>query len=328
MYHSPANLITLIFQSKNGFAMLRIHLLNGTFFLMISSFSSFAQEPWHIIPFQLASKLIHVQAVVDGQNGVFIFDTGIPGLILNNKYYKGIRSSQTITNIYDQKIHTETKEVQLQLGVLNQKTEAQITNLQTLEQATGFSIHGLLGVNLFKKNEIVINFFNKEIHLYALDKKGDRLVNKDPYLMPGERCKFRMKGHLPYIVGKICGRKLILALDTGATVNLLYPTLKKKFKSCLMNIRQRNLVGIGQRSQTVTGAIVSLMQIGALECTNMETYFYLPGELNYSLDGGFLNGILGYEFLHQFRTAINFHKREIYLWDKTALELEMLVTKN
>ena len=40
------------------------------------------------VPFKNAGRLIIVQAMVDGQKGNFIFDTGAPDLILNSNHFE------------------------------------------------------------------------------------------------------------------------------------------------------------------------------------------------------------------------------------------------
>jgi hypothetical protein len=307
--------------------MLRIDLLFVIACLIFSRLSISAQEQIHVIPFLELYKVIFVKATVDGQNGYFIIDTGVPDLILNKKYFQGYDSREKLTGVNNYWTKVQFKKVRLQLGIIDQETEARVTNLQAIEEGRAFPIHGLLGVNLFKDHEIVINYFDKKIHLYPLDRRGERLLDNDPYLAPTETLEFYLRDHLPCIQGKIGKIRLHLALDTGASVNLLDPISLKKLRPYLTNIRQAKVVGIDGVSQAVSTAKLSSLQVGVLHCADMETYFYLPDEFQNEWTGH-LDGLLGYEFLHQFRTTINFRKREIRLWDKAALEQEMLTKKN
>lgn len=54
--------------------------------------------------------------------------------------------------------------------------------------------------------------------------------------------------------------------------------------------------------------------IDQLACAPMTTAFVSLAAWNISVPGPGADGMLGYEFLHQYKVMIHFKRKELYLW--------------
>ena len=75
---------------------------------------------------------------------------------------------------------------------------------------------------------------------------------------------------------------------------------------------------MGSEAREATFARLSGVRTTVQEVAEMNTAFTKLDQYNQHVVGPQADGILGYEFLQQFREAINFKKREVYLWEKAS----------
>lgn len=162
-----------------------------------------------------------------------------------------------------------------------------------------------------------------------MDKDGARksayFLHKDAL----DTVQFYNARQMPILKIAIGGRSLSLGLDTGAGINLLDEALLPHLESHFIHHGSSDLAGISGEYYKLKKVKIRSAQVGKLYCEPMKTLFTplsqfqkIAKEQNMHLDG-----ILGYEFLQQFRVAINFPKKEIYLWDKAKLEEQLAMRK-
>ena len=134
-----------------------------------------------IIPFSRAGNLILIKAKADNIEGSFILDTGAPGLILNMTYFRDYpytepshgENSGGITGSVTDNGRTEVKK--FSFGAVNYyKVTADRINLGHIENSKGIKIFGLMGVQLFKQFEMIIDYENSVIHLHHITKKDGK----------------------------------------------------------------------------------------------------------------------------------------------------------
>lgn len=284
-------------------------------FLMVS-FNNPLQGSYTSIPFQLMGKLIIIQASVDGQLGNFILDTGISDLLLNSRYFEGDQSGERFDGLNGQGGNIELSRPALQIGNQNWgRVNARIIPMSTIERSKGIRIHGLLGTNIFRKFTLLIDYRKNELQLYPLDRKGyNSVFAQGP--PPNEVLTFKYKGGTPLIELQVGDMKLKLTLDTGAEVNLFASKYLDELGSLINQRRQQRFYGFGHEGQKATFVSLSGVQTSLREVAEMNTAFASLDHYNRHVIGPKTDGILGYEFLQQFRVAINFKKREVYLWEK------------
>lgn len=274
-----------------------------------------------IIPFKVVRNLMVIHATVNGQSGNFIFDTGVPGMVLNARYFQGNTNfggdCSGFQFIAGTSGDCKGNPVQMHLGELSIRGYAAVVDLKSMEQKKRMNILGMLGLQALKRYEIVLDYQLEEIQLYELDRKGNR---KDPedYLLPDESLGFRTLEHIPYIPASVNGRELRLGIDTGAEYNILSNEVNDKIKAVVEDWQPKTMVALGGTAQTVASGRVTSVEIGQQQLPGMQTLFTPLHHLN-QLSGPDIHGLLGQEFLQYFRTAFNFKRKEIYLWKKDDL---------
>ncbi|MEB2779761.1 pepsin/retropepsin-like aspartic protease family protein [Algoriphagus sp. C2-6-M1] len=273
------------------------------------------------IPFEIAGKMILLKATVGGETGNFILDTGVSDLLLNSKYFKGKPGSKVFYGINGEIGQLAVSHVTLQIDE-NQwnNVYAEVIPMQALEDSKGFPIHGLIGTTVFRQYLLLIDFDRLEIELQSYEKNGEStgiLIGG----LPNEILPFKYKGGTPLVTVYAGEKELKLTIDTGAEINLFADKLLSELGSQLEQMRQRSVGGLGQVVNVTTVGILKGLRMESLFLADMNTAFSSLTHYNIYAGGPEADGILGYEFLSQFRVAFNFKKREIYLWKREPVLL-------
>lgn len=314
--------------------MLRLSFLFGIFL----SFSPFtvasSQVDRIVIPFRTIGKTIVIQGSVDGQVGNLIIDTGIPRMVLNKRYAESARlfSPKEIEGFQSANGSVQNNGMSLvflDIQAYSARIAADVLDLKPIERQKRMNILGIVGLNLFRKYEFEIDFFSKEIRLYRLGRKGTRRILA-PQALPSQTLSFQFEDHLPIITANLNGEALQLGLDTGAEMNLISAKFFEGSSHQFKNVQTKILMDLtGERITTLSAQMAGL-QVGTLDLPAMHAIF-IPLNTRYGGIGSKnLDGLLGYEFFQHFRVAINFKKRQVYLWDAKAIEnmQEVDVAKN
>ena len=110
------------------------------------------------------------------------------------------------------------------------------------------------------------------------------------------------------------GQFLQFGFDSGSATNILDLKKSAEFEDCMHLLGEIKLTGFGEATQTCMVAQICDIELGEIRCKPMKTLLLPLKKLNRVLPGPPLDGIIGYEFIRQYRTAINFKKNEIYVW--------------
>lgn len=270
------------------------------------------------VPFFTVGHSILLGATIDGREGFVILDTGAPMLILNTQHFSGSRdlsAGQPASGLDGPVQSTATTHATLQLGDLTWKKEyARLYDLTHLEAAKKVTILGLLGTDLFRDFELVIDAATHQLHFFRLDPQGRPLDPDSAWTAPDLVLPFKRKGHLPYVEAGVGDQRLRLAIDSGAGVAVLRrdrQALLRPFLEAAKTIRVR---GIGGDSQSLPTLWLHGLTLGDLPFPPQKVVLTHLRSINQLLGGPELDGLLGFEFLRHYRTAINFKKRQIRLW--------------
>lgn len=303
--------------------MKRQSIFIGIFSILLPLTAVFTQTDLIVIPFRAVGKAILIQGSVDGHIGNLIIDTGIPKMLLNKTYLGGNaklfrnQESAGFQSLNGASQNAGMSLVFLEIQDFSIKTSAEVVDLKTVERQKGMNILGVLGIDLFRKYEFEIDFFSKEIRLYRLDKKGVRRL-LEPQALPTQTLALGFHGHLACVTANLNGAALQLGLDTGAEFNVLPSKVFQKSSDQFKNVQNKTLLDLNGTRLSAFSAQTTGLQIGALDLPPLTSLFVLLGAHYGSLDGKNIHGLLGYEFFQHFRVAINFKKRQVYLWDAEA----------
>lgn len=271
------------------------------------SLNEYLHADYEQIPFTLSHGLIHLRAVRNGQAGVYLLDTGAPGLVINQKPAEGatlagLSCAGSISVGQTRVDQFSWAERQLQA------VEAYALDLSHLEAYAGHQIAGLIGYTLFADRTLLIDFQRQLLTL--LDPRRVRL---DQWGKPRLRLPLQMEGHLPIVEIELGGRTLRFGLDTGAEANLLDSSAAAFIEqACLTALEPEEVQGLDQSVQRVESVIWHDFPLAGQTFSGK----FLLTDLSHlgAAGEGPIDGLLGYAFLSRFKVAINYPESYLLLW--------------
>lgn len=274
-----------------------------------------------LLPFNRVGNLILLKAKVDTTEGNFILDTGAPYLVLNLTYFRDypieVQADGQQTSISGRgDFIYKTKIGQLSFGTMNfHKIEADVTNLGNIENAKGLKILGLLGLELFRQCELIVDFEKSQIHLHRIGKK-ESATYSHPVLndtskyrtFPIDFTKDRMT-----TTTVVAGKKLKLVIDCAAESSILDSRLPDKILELITITRRVKLTGPGNSKVDALYGNLASMKMGTQQIENLPVTII---NLAYTCftDDMCINGVLGFDFLSQHKIGFNFVNRKMYIW--------------
>jgi hypothetical protein len=274
-----------------------------------------------IIPFSRAGNLILIKAKVDSTEGNFILDTGCPGLVLNLTYFRnypttfhGEEEQAGITGISSSVSRTIVKE--LTLGTIHYfKAEADVLNLGHIENSKGVKILGLLGMQLFKQCEMIIDYEKNLIYLHHIARKESATYKHEmlkdssvytvfPIDITDNRILFKTE---------LAGKKLKLVIDCAAESNILDSRLPNKvFEQITINQRVL-LTGSGNKKVEALYGNLNQLKIGNRVIDNLPVVITNLEKTCFSFDGC-VDGVLGFDFMSLHKIGFNFVNNKMFIW--------------
>ncbi len=274
-----------------------------------------------IIPFTRAGNLIIIKAKVDTTEGNFILDTGAPNLVLNITYFRNlpvqIQSDQEqngISGSASPRIQAEVN--QLTMGPITyNKLDADLISLGHIENVKGIKILGLIGLELFRKFEMIIDYEKNIIYLHLISKKESKYYHHEmledtsaysivPFNIIDNKIITRLE---------IAGVKLRFIIDCGAETSLLDSRLPEKIFDNVSIGRRVKLTGSNDKKIEALYGDLKNMRVGNQEIGNLPV-------LITNLEKSCLSyisctdGILGFNFLSLHKIGFNFVTRKMYIW--------------
>lgn len=291
------------------------HRLIGTLIVVCLLMShNIAAQQAITLPFRLVDKLIVVEARVEGQTGFFILDTGIEQLVLNRQYFTGRPGSTQLVSPLGGSVRVEDHYTRLRMGdALFKDVYAQVVPLASLERAKDQVIHGLIGTRIFRDYELLVDLSARQLTLFPLDRQGESGYY---YLTePADTIAFRWKGFLPCLAARLGDQALDLILDTGAEISLI---AHKQAQALRTHVQAQNrstqLVSIGNGQESAEVNVLQSLHLDSWACPPLRLFFGSVKLYKRERYGPIVDGLIGYEALSPYQWAINFKKREIYVW--------------
>lgn len=260
------------------------------------------------IPIQTVNGMILVRAEMDGEEGLFILDTGAPRMVVNSQELTGnALSASSYSTTFD--IQSIIIEQFKWADVDVRHMEALVLDISHLERSTNRKILGMIGYNALTDREVMVDYDRGELLIYPARKNSVHRMAEPRMTIP-----FTLQGHLPVINVEICGRVLHFGLDTGAGTNLI----DRKYFDQLpaesyTNLHLEEIQGLDQAVNMAQTADIKNTIIAGKGIPDMEYLFTDLSHLGPN-SGIAIDGILGYEFFHRFRFSINYQKQKIYVW--------------
>lgn len=275
-----------------------------------------------VIPFTRAGNLILIKARIDSLEGNFILDTGAPHLVLNMTYFRDYTPSRHIsaeesggiTGTASSLAPTDIGE--LSMGPIHySKIIADRVNLGHIENSRGVKILGLLGVQLFKRFEMIIDYENSLLYLHLIGRK-EASTYQSPQLSDPETYHtfpINIQDHKLLTNVHVGGKKLIFVIDTGAESNVLDSRLPDRIFENVAITRRVVLRGSGTSEVEALYGNISNMKMGNLAISSLPVLVTNLEKLCFSYDRC-IDGMLGFDFLSMQKIGFNFVRNKMYIW--------------
>jgi predicted aspartyl protease len=273
------------------------------------------------IPFTRAGNLIIVKARVDTTEGNFILDTGAPNLVLNITYFR----DYPITQNHDEEqtsiagstpTTSKTKVKSFNLGTLDYNNlEADLTDLGHIENVKGLKVLGLLGLELFRQCEMIIDYEQSLIYLHRIGKKEAKQYQ---HVMLNESAAYKtlpieLSNNRIFLNTTMEGKKLKFVVDCAAESNVLDSRLPNKILDNVTITKRVVLMGSNNRKVDALYGDLQKLKIDGEEVGNLPVLVTNLEETCFSYSGC-VDGVLGFDFLSLHKVGFNFVKRKMYIW--------------
>lgn len=269
------------------------------------------------IPFQLVNRLIVVDAQIGELKGKFLLDTGAEKMLLNLRYFEPNTLKRDRAWVGVMGIETSIFQKEIERLYLAQTFfpdhQIHFLDLSHIEKKRKIKLLGVIGYDILSKFEFLIDFNKKEVILYRLDKKGAPFGQEPQKREPIDSMTFELVKHLVILQASLGGRRLQMALDSGAEYNLLEKRVSKKVLAHFEAGAPLQLTTASAENIKVHSGTLHRLNCGPFENLSMRTLLINMDSITKSV-GIKIDGILGYEFLKQMAIAVNYKKKKLYFF--------------
>ncbi|MGU3376992.1 retropepsin-like aspartic protease [Chryseobacterium sp. M5A1_1a] len=262
--------------------------------------------------------LILVNADLNGSKRKFLLDSGLGSdLILNSevRHIGRLKDSENHLN----GIGGESENLQTTwinsfswMGINFKKTQVGALPLSNIINNENDDFAGIIGFSAFSNYQLTLDYrcnilkATKEKDLAKEAKENGELLTT---------ILFKFEQHMPVFDVDINGFKYKMALDTGATINLINMKHFKNLETTIVDLKESNVNGISGKTTSKKG-FIKHTKINNINYDNMMYCFDSSSLKNLNTKYGLgIDGILGYEFLKQNITVVDFISKEIRVYD-------------
>jgi hypothetical protein len=202
------------------------------------------------------------------------------------------------------------------LGTINYiKARADLISLAHIENSKGLKILGLLGMQLFKQCEMIIDYDKSVIHLRHIKRKEASSYKHEMLNDPSSYKTLPIDIIDDRIIAQteLAGKKLRLVIDCGAESSVLDSRLPNKIFENVDITGRVMLTGTGNsKVEALTGDLKG-MKIGDQYFSSLPVLITNLEKTCFSYNGC-VDGVLGYDFLASKKIGFNFMNRKMYIW--------------
>lgn len=273
------------------------------------------------MPFNKIGGLILIKGKVDDLEGNFILDTGAPHLVLNLVYFRhypievASQEQQSSMSGIGQYIN-RTRLRRFAMGAAQYfHYDADLTDLGHLENSKGIKILGLIGMDLLRQMEMIIDYEQNLIHFHRVGRKegsnyqSQHLQADAAFTMQG----FEISQNQVITGMEIAGRKMRFVFDSGAETHILDSRLPDKVYEQASILGKINVKGTGSKTVEALRANVTGMKLGNEALPTLPFLIANLEQTCFAQNMG-VHGVLGLEFLKLRKIGFNFVTRKMYIW--------------
>jgi hypothetical protein len=273
------------------------------------------------VPFKVNENLMLVEAAINGELKTFIFDSGSPRLILNLVHYgeQAVENERKYSSL--EGVHGSINSLDIVTvgefdfhGIQMKDQKVLAADLSHLETTLETPLAGLVGYEIFKDYDLLYNYSTNTLRLIQPDQTRN-FISALGTKLSASVIPFELKQHIPLIEVTISDQTLLLGLDSGASTNLLAKNWFDTLKAKRSKHTQTTLTGADGNDQVVLKADLSSLRIGKASYDSIPTVFKDIDNLK-SAYGEKMEGLIGYEILHQQVTLVSYSQEMLFLFTK------------
>ena len=291
-------------------------------FLFLTPVALLADNPFLMVAdsyrmsFQEINKLVVVEAVLDGQRGYFILDTGIGTLTLNESrcnYEESISQFNKVSDVNGKRDKAEGVVVGTFEwgGLLAHDFQAPLLNMESLEKILKIELLGLIGYDVIRDMELFIDYDAKVLVQHRLSQDG-RPISTVAGEMPTHQIPFVMEGHLPVMRARVGELALRMGWDSAATINMMNRKYRRDLPEDSRKLLRIPYGGVLSSNRAPFIAVDAIniddqfsVMAWRMACTPMR--HFSKRDIN-------IDGLIGADLLRLGCLSINYQRQEIYLW--------------
>jgi hypothetical protein len=193
--------------------------------------------------------------------------------------------------------------------------EADLANLGHIENTRGVKILGLLGVELFKQCEMIIDYEKNLIYVHYIGRKEEKTYQHE-MLKDTEGYRsfpIDITDNRIMVATEMAGKKLKFVIDCAAESNVIDSRLPDKIFDNVEITRRVVLKGVNNRDVDALYGDLKNMKINNQDIGTLPVLITNLANTCFSY-AGCVDGILGFDFLSLHKIGFNFVKRKMYIW--------------
>jgi hypothetical protein len=284
--------------------------------------TAYADSVTTIIPFTKVGNLMVVRGRADTTEGNFVLDTGAPYLVLNITYFRHYPQTehhdaeQISVNGGEGRTVFQTTIRSFHLGEMSHyNLSADLVPLGHIENVRGIKILGLLGIELFRQCEMIIDFEKSLIYLHRIGKKESSSYR---HAMLKEESSYQtipidLMDNRIVAQTELAGRKMKFIIDCAAESNLLHSKQPEAVYDLITITRRVLLTGSGTKKAEALYGDLKGLKIGGRELSTLPVLITNLENTCFSYNGC-IDGVLGFDFLSLHKIGFNFVSRKMYIW--------------
>jgi hypothetical protein len=268
-------------------------------------------EKFITIPFELVRGGILVEAEINGKQGVFLFDTGAPTLILNSGKQKGEGAAMvSISESYE--AFALRVACFRWAGIELKDLEALVFDMSHLEAYYDRDLRGVIGFRVFADRELLLDVGKQKIHVSQVPDLPFSDVARVEQVIP-----FSMQGHLPVFEVQLGDSTFRFGFDSGSSGNLIDPKVLTVFPdSGSWDVRERKLHGFSSKPSLVPMVTLPILDVGQFRQVEME---FLVVDFSHIVENGLaIDGLFGLPFVQDRLISVDYPNKRLVFYEKRS----------
>jgi predicted aspartyl protease len=272
--------------------------------------------------FRRAGNLILVRAKADTTDGFFILDTGAPYLVLNMTYFRDYPATMESEGIQGGITGAASSFASTTVSLLTMgpfkyhQLHADRINLGHIEDSKGVKILGLIGLQLLKRFELIIDYQSSTIELHLIHKKETKTYRHSLLNDPSTYSTFPILIQEDKILLKATfgAKTLTFLIDTGAESNVIDSRLPNSILEKIVISRRVKLTGNGGGKVDALIGDINDLKIGNTVLSSLPVLVTNLEKMCSAYNTTCLDGMFGFDFLSLHKIGFNFVNRKMYIW--------------